>query len=183
MAIKFVLAGVLAMAASAALSDSMAKPIANPDSIARAFIGYCLQNPGDYSKIVGFAEALKFDRIPPELDALSAPQDPYDEFSQFKVTDINGAVFLFAASRSKVDGIPMVACSFAFQDLDLDALADSLDRFIGLGRPQQEFTEMGQHYRLWKPVGDIVGSQIILIDGTPMQMTAGSIGFLSPDNS
>jgi hypothetical protein len=178
---KFILAGFMAMAASTALSDSVAKLIANPDSIARSFIGHCLQNSGDYNRIVSFAEALNFDRIPQELDVLSAPQNPYDDFSQFKATDENGAVFLIGASRSKLDGIPMVACSFGFEDLDLDALVASLDRYIGLGRPQHEFTEMGQHYRIWEPVEEIVGSQIVLVDGAPMQMNVGSISLLSPE--
>lgn len=181
MPMKFIFAGFVAMVASTALSDSVAKPIANPDSIARAFIGHCLQNPGDYSRIVSIAEALKFERIPQELDALSAPQNPYDDFLQFKATDENGAMFLFGASRSLLDGIPMVACSFAFKDLDLDALVASLDRYIGLGQPRHEFKEMGQRYRIWSPFEEIVGSQIILTDGTPMELTEGSIGFLSPE--
>ncbi|MBN2752991.1 MAG: hypothetical protein JXQ84_09825 [Rhodospirillaceae bacterium] len=108
-------------ASSVKAKDAPELAIPKPDSMMRLFDGTCANNVPYLDRVKSFAQALKWQNLPPEAATLGAPLDPNAKFNGWIVRN-DGHLFFVGWSEGAINGRKATTCSVMTKGVSADIL-------------------------------------------------------------
>ena len=145
--------------------------------LARAFVGYCIQNPGRNDQVQAAAIAFDFSPLEGEFKTMLGPEDPDAEYEGWLVSDEGFSPYLLGISEGRVNGLLISNCTVANPNIPMDEVLEELQNLVSFGPSLDDFQNSGQHYRVWSTESVADGSWISVLDAPEMGVIGGTISF------
>ena len=156
-------------------ANLLAEQVTDAIHLARAFVGYCGQNPGRNDQISAAAMVLGFLPLDEEQKTMLGPEDPNIDYQGWMVSDEGFSPYLLGVSEGLAGGHVVSNCVVANPNIPMTEVLTEIQRLLEFGPSLDDFSSAGQHYRVWSTNSIAEGSWIAVVDSPEMGVVGGTI--------
>jgi hypothetical protein len=138
-------------------------------SLAKAFVGGCLQVLPNTDRIAVSAKALGWKTLEGDMAAMFAPQEKSAVWQGWLVNDGDGPPYIMFISEGPFMGKQMKMCGVANPYAPYDEVVPTIIEILALGKEEISETNLGQRTTVWNHKDGERDYYISVVDSTPMK--------------